>query len=109
MVTPTALSEPSQFGVFTGRSRGDSKIGLWAVRSGLDHLPRASPARSVHFGRDARAGGHGHPPGPSQRIRGQSLFLYNFTRYVEWPSQKFNSLNDPIVICILGQNPFGSA
>jgi hypothetical protein len=28
---------------------------------------------------------------------------------VEWPSQKFNSPTDPIVICILGQNRFGSA
>jgi hypothetical protein len=39
----------------------------------------------------------------------KAFFLYNFTRYVEWPSQKFNSPTDPIVICILGQNPFGNA
>jgi hypothetical protein len=39
----------------------------------------------------------------------KALFLYNFARYVEWPSQSFKSANDPIVICILGQNPFGSA
>ncbi len=39
----------------------------------------------------------------------KAFFLYNFTRYVEWPAQRFNSPSDPIVICILGQNPFGSA
>jgi hypothetical protein len=39
----------------------------------------------------------------------KAFFLYNFTRYVEWPSQSFNSPNDPIEICILKQNPFGNA
>ncbi len=39
----------------------------------------------------------------------KAFFLYNITKYVEWPSQKFNSSDDPIAICILGQNPFGSA
>jgi hypothetical protein len=39
----------------------------------------------------------------------KAFFLSNFTRYVDWPSQKFTSPTDPIVICILGQNPFGSA
>jgi hypothetical protein len=39
----------------------------------------------------------------------KAFFLYNFARYVEWPSQSFKAPNDPIVICILGQNPFGSA
>lgn len=37
----------------------------------------------------------------------KAFFLYNFTRYVEWPTKKFSSPADPIVICILGQNPFG--
>jgi len=39
----------------------------------------------------------------------KALFLYNFARYVEWPPQSFKAPNDPIVICILGQNPFGRA
>jgi hypothetical protein len=39
----------------------------------------------------------------------KAFFLYNFARYVEWPSQSFKAANDPIVICILGQNPFGNA
>jgi hypothetical protein len=39
----------------------------------------------------------------------KAFFLYNFTRYVEWPAQKFTSPVDAIAICILGQNPFGSA
>ena len=39
----------------------------------------------------------------------KAFFLYNFARYVEWPPQSFQAPNDPIVICILGQNPFGRA
>lgn len=39
----------------------------------------------------------------------KAFFLYNFARYVEWPSESFKASNDPIVICILGQNPFGGA
>jgi hypothetical protein len=39
----------------------------------------------------------------------KAFFLYNFARYVEWPPESFKAANDPIVICILGQNPFGGA
>lgn len=38
----------------------------------------------------------------------KAFFIYNFARYVEWPSQSFKTAKDPVVICILGQNPFGS-
>jgi hypothetical protein len=38
----------------------------------------------------------------------KALFLYNFARYVEWSPQSFKAPHDPIVICILGQNPFGN-
>lgn len=37
----------------------------------------------------------------------KAVFLYNFARYVEWPSQSFKAASDPITICILGQSPFG--
>jgi hypothetical protein len=39
----------------------------------------------------------------------KAFFLYNFARYVEWPPESFKGMNDPIVICILGKNPFGGA
>lgn len=39
----------------------------------------------------------------------KAAFLYNFTRFVEWPPEAFPKPNDPIMICILGENPFGSA
>jgi len=39
----------------------------------------------------------------------KAMFLYNFARYVEWPPQSFRAPGDPIVICILGQSPFGNS
>jgi hypothetical protein len=42
-----------------------------------------------------------------QQVR--AAFLYNFTKFVEWPEEKFADTNAPIVIGVLGRNPFGSA
>jgi hypothetical protein len=37
----------------------------------------------------------------------KAAFLYNFAKFVQWPSESFQSSNDPIAICVLGQDPFG--
>jgi uncharacterized protein DUF4154 len=39
----------------------------------------------------------------------KAAFLYNFAKFVEWPAQAFKTPQDPIVVCVLGHNPFGSA
>lgn len=39
----------------------------------------------------------------------KAAFLFNFAKFVEWPTQTFKTAADPIVICVLGQNPFGNA
>jgi hypothetical protein len=39
----------------------------------------------------------------------KAAFLYNFVKFVEWPSQAFETPKDPITICVLGHNPFGNA
>jgi hypothetical protein len=48
-------------------------------------------------------------PGQINEYQVKAFFLYNFARYVEWPPETFKAANDPIVICIFGQNPFGGA
>jgi hypothetical protein len=35
-------------------------------------------------------------------------FLYNFTKFVEWPPEDFPNGSAPIVLGIVGANPFGS-
>ena len=37
----------------------------------------------------------------------KAAFLYNFTKFVEWPPGVFESSDSPISICVLGQNLFG--
>jgi hypothetical protein len=35
----------------------------------------------------------------------KAAYVYNLTKFVEWPPQVFKNGSDPIVICILGQSP----
>jgi hypothetical protein len=39
----------------------------------------------------------------------KAAFLYNFAKFVEWPALTFKTDQDPVRICVLGQDPFGSA
>lgn len=38
----------------------------------------------------------------------KAAFLFQFSRFVEWPPESFASANAPLTICIMGRNPFGS-
>jgi hypothetical protein len=53
-----------------------------------------------------QAGADGTPIGEYQL---KAVFLFNFAKFVEWPPQAFADPHDPFTICVLGENPFGSA
>ena len=36
----------------------------------------------------------------------KAAFLFNFAKFVEWPADAFKAADDPIAICVLGQDPF---
>src|SRR5688572_2983777 len=38
----------------------------------------------------------------------KAVFLFNFTQFIEWPATSFNSADSPLVIGILGKDPFGN-
>ena len=38
----------------------------------------------------------------------KAAFLLNFTKFIEWPASAFVAPDAPIVICVLGEDPFGS-
>jgi uncharacterized protein DUF4154 len=38
----------------------------------------------------------------------KAVFLYNFCRFIEWPKSAFVAPNEPIVIGVIGEDPFGS-
>lgn len=46
--------------------------------------------------------------GPSE-YQVKAAFLFNFGKFVEWPESSFVSDDAPFSICVLGEDPFGSA
>jgi hypothetical protein len=50
------------------------------------------------------AGGQERPPDEYQV---KAAFLYNFAKFVEWPPEAFADPNEPLVVCVLGEDPFG--
>jgi hypothetical protein len=38
----------------------------------------------------------------------QAVFLFNFSRFVEWPTKLFTTPDEPFVIGVLGEDPFGT-
>jgi len=39
----------------------------------------------------------------------KAAFLYNFIKFVDWPKEKMADINEPIIIGIMGKDPFGDA
>lgn len=37
----------------------------------------------------------------------KAAFLMNFTKFIDWPATAFENSSSPLVICILGDDPFG--
>jgi hypothetical protein len=37
----------------------------------------------------------------------KAAFLYNFTKFIEWPARSFPDESSPIIIGLLDRNPFG--
>jgi YfiR/HmsC-like len=45
----------------------------------------------------------------SNEYQVKAAFLYNFAKFVDWPGEAFSSGSAPIVICVIGDDPFGGA
>ncbi len=45
---------------------------------------------------------------PSKEYQVKAVFLFNFAQFVEWPTTAFATRTSPLVIGILGEDPFGS-
>lgn len=48
-------------------------------------------------------------PAVSFEYRLKAAFLYNFTKFAEWPAQSFSAAGAPLQLCIAGDNPFRGA
>ncbi len=51
----------------------------------------------------------GHAQGQNGEYLLKAAFLYNFTKFVEWPDSTFATSSTPLMICVLGNDPFGSS
>lgn len=43
----------------------------------------------------------------SREYQLKAVFLYNFAQFTEWPTNAFSGTNSPVIIGVLGQDPFG--
>ncbi len=48
------------------------------------------------------------PVDQAKATKVKAAYLYNFTKFVEWPETSFKDKDDPIVIGVLGTDPFGA-
>lgn len=49
---------------------------------------------------------HAQAASPQYQIK--AVFLYNFAQFVDWPAKAFPDPQSPLVIGVLGDDPFGS-
>jgi hypothetical protein len=49
------------------------------------------------------------PPAATPEYQLKAVFLFNFAQFVEWPAAGFPVSDAPLVIGVLGTDPFGSA
>lgn len=50
----------------------------------------------------------GAQPGPTRENQIKADFLLNFAQFVDWPPRAFASPKSPLVVGLLGEDPFGS-
>lgn len=43
----------------------------------------------------------------SKEYQVKAAFLFNFTQFIEWPAGVLPANQSPLVICVLGEDPFG--
>jgi hypothetical protein len=73
--------------------RGRVGPALWSLTAGLGFLmARPAAAQTVR----------------ASASEVQAVFLFNFAQFVDWPAEAFSDPQAPLVIGILGKDPFGS-
>lgn len=45
---------------------------------------------------------------PSKEYRVKAIFLFNFVQFIDWPPDAFAEKDSPLIIGVLGENPFGN-
>jgi len=96
--------------VFLARSHGDSELPTDIEPSARGLRVRWATGLAAVLGFVMALGNclaAGSLEEPFDEYQVKAAFLYNFAKFVQWPSATFQSANEPIAICVLGQDPFG--
>jgi YfiR/HmsC-like len=67
------------------------QVAVWLAAGGATAVPTTTLAQSS--------------PDPEYQLK--AVFLFNFAQFVEWPASAFPNSQTPLVIGILGEDPFG--
>lgn len=76
------------------------------IRLGLCALPLVAAALIVDCRPAVAADTETAVPSPTE-YQVKAAFLYNFAKFVEWPRHSWSDAAEPLVIGVLGQDPFG--
>ncbi|MFI5174453.1 MAG: YfiR family protein [Terriglobia bacterium] len=67
------------------------------------------PLAALAFALASCIAAFGNPPSQSPReYQVKAAFLYNFAKFIEWPSNVAADPNSPFVLGIMGDDPFGA-
>ncbi len=77
---------------------------LWARRSGKSLSAVWVVIAAVLFSSRLEAPAETPPP---QEYQLKAVFLFNFAQFVDWPPKAFPEAQTPLIIGVLGQDPFG--
>jgi YfiR/HmsC-like len=69
---------------------------MLVLASGIVGVPGAEPGRA-------------QAQTSMEEYRLKAAFVASFAGFVEWPPDTLKNSHDPIAICVLGENPFGTA
>lgn len=77
----------------------------------LAQVTRRSPGKLLALGGAllvlAMSGGGTGCLAQTREYEVKAAFLFNFAQFCEWPEEAFDSTNSPLVIGVLGEDPFG--
>ena len=82
---------------------------VWRVTAKWLAASALSLALGLALPAAADSGGPSGASDASREYEIKAAFIYNFTKFVEWPSRSLPGASDPIVIAVLGDSPCAQA
>jgi hypothetical protein len=92
-----------------GSAAGAPAQGLWGRIARMVAVAGTCAMVLFGLGINAAAGAEKAPSSRYGEYLVKAAFLYNFAKFTEWPSEAYADASAPLMVCVLGQDPFGKA